>query len=301
MAETPAQEVKALFKRWRSGDADAGVSMAQRFSDWYYAITVMRLGDQQARAPLERACQMFAQRIMDITKADELIDFAHRIVLDEVRQAGGRAQGSDSPNAMTNGQPPSKLLAKARTGMPAEQIQLLNQIYAGTSAASDPTSSPIEALQARHALKLWLSRNARVPFTVLPSEPVLDHAPLPLYEGARLRSEDEERVFEQWLLRDIELCKDIAEFSAFAHAIRGGALQAPGAATSAGRSASTDADQRSAQASSSPSSQSTPSTSRMDPLPEPAPASSGAARFISIAVLGAIIVGALMLAKIFMG
>ena len=46
MAETPTQDVKAQFKRWRSGDADAGVSMAQRFSDWYYAITVMRLGDQ---------------------------------------------------------------------------------------------------------------------------------------------------------------------------------------------------------------------------------------------------------------
>ena len=29
---------------------------------------------------------------------------------------------------------------------------------------------------------------------------------------------------EKWLLSDIDLCKDIAEFSAFVHALRGGAL-----------------------------------------------------------------------------
>jgi hypothetical protein len=299
MAETPAQEVKALFKRWRSGDADAGVSMAQRFSDWYYAITVMRLGDQQARVPLERACQMFAQRIMDITNADELIDFAHRIVLDEVRQAGGRAQGSDSPNAMTNGQPPSALLAKARAGLPPEQIQILNQIYAGSTAAGDPAPSPIEALQARHALKVWLSRNAKVPFTVLPSEPVLDHAPLPLYEGACLQSDDEERMFEHWLLRDIELCKDIAEFLAFAYTIRAGALQPKGDQSMASKAAAKTTprtqpvDGSQSMPSASPAAGPAMST-------EPAPAS-GAARFISIAVLGAVIVGAFMLAKIFLG
>lgn len=300
MAETPAQEVKALFKRWRSGDADAGVSMAQRFSDWYYAITVMRLGDQHARVPLERACQMFAQRIMDITNADELIDFAHRIVLDEVQQAGGRAQGSDNPNAMTNGQPPSVLLAKASAGMPPEQIQILNQIYAGGAASGDQAPSPIAALQARHALKLWLSRNAKVPFTVLPSEPVLDHAPLPLYEGACLQSDDEERMFEHWLLKDIELCKDIAEFSAFAHTIRAGALQPKGTGAPDSRTPFPRTVQRPKPAESLQSEQSSSTAASPVMSSEPAPAS-GAARFISIAVLGAVIVAAFMLAKILLG
>jgi hypothetical protein len=285
MAEASTHDVKALFKRWRSGDADAGVSMAQRFSDWYYAITVMRLGDQNARAPLERACQTFAQRIMDITNADELINFAHQIVLEEVRQAGGSAMGTDSPNAMTSGMTPSTLLSQAVGKMPRAQLDILHKTYTGNSPLS--ASQPIEALTARHDLKVWLNKNAEVPFSVLPDTPALDQAPLPIYEAARLQSLDEEYAFEQWLLSDIDLCKDIAEFSAFAHAIRSGALKA-------GSTASKPATAPKKPTATKQITAPTPPTTTQ---PE---ASGGYGKLIGIAILGVIIVGILVLAKMFM-
>jgi hypothetical protein len=290
MAETPTQDVKALFKRWRSGDADAGVSMAQRFSDWYYAITVMRLGDQSARAPLERACQTFAQRIMDITNADELIDFAHNIVLEEVRQAGGRARGSDSPNAMTSGQAPSALIARAAASMPGAPVQTLHKTYTESGVLSP--QQPVDALNARHALKVWLSQNAEVPFSVLPSAPALDQAPLPIYEAARLRNADEERMFEQWLLSDIDLCKDIAEFAVFAHAIRAGALS--GSPTPS-RPVEPTSTTRAPQKIEPPQ-----PVTRQTPEPPAQPSGGGAGKFIALAVLGAVIAGLLILAKMFL-
>jgi len=290
MAETPTLDVKALFKRWRSGDAESGVSMAQRFSDWYYAITVMRLGDQNARAPLERACQTFAQRIMDITNADELIDFAHQIVLEEVRQAGGNAMSSDSPNAMTGGEFPSTLLVQAVAGLQPEQVDVLHRTYTDKSLLG--ADQPIAALNARHALKVWLSKNAGVPFSVLPKAPAIDQAPLPLYEAARLQSSDEVRAFEQWLVTDIDLCKDIAEFSVFAHSIRAGALKAepaapvghvpPAAAAQAPDVAPTSA----------------PPTMR-SPAP-PAASGDGNGKLVGIAILVVIIVGIFVLANMFM-
>ena len=290
MAETPAQDVKTLFKRWRSGDADAGVTMAQRFSDWYYAITVMRLGDQNARAPLERACQTFAQRIMDITNADELIDFAHHIVLEEVRGAGNQAKGGDFANAMTAGKLPSTLLADAAESLPRAQVSLLHSTYAGDPEKGRSNASlPLDALHARHALKQWLADNAGIPFTVLPEAPNLDCAPLPLYEAARLNGVNEERAFEQWLLSDLDLCKDIAEFSAFAHALRDGALRS---------------GQRTPQVAAPkpqptpPPEQPAPPTPRPVSAPEP---SGGTNRFVMIAILGAVIVAALILAKMVMG
>ena len=41
MAESADVTVQQLFKKWRSGDAESGQSMAQRFSDWYYAIAAV--------------------------------------------------------------------------------------------------------------------------------------------------------------------------------------------------------------------------------------------------------------------
>jgi len=235
MAETaPQQDVKVLFKQWRSGDPDAGVTMAQRFSDWYYAITVMRLGDQRARAPLEQACQIFAQRIMEVTNAEDLIDFAHRIVLDELQSAGDRSPGGDFPNGITGNQPPSQLLQTAVAQLSADHISVLHQTYARTQKAMDiHHDMPFTVLEARHALKRALAERVGVQFSVLPDSLDLDRGPLPLYEANQLRGNDEERIFEQWLLTDIDLCKDLAEFSAFAHALRAGALKDAGSGQSA--------------------------------------------------------------------
>lgn len=228
MAETgPAQQqdVKVLFKQWRSGDPDAGIEMAQRFSDWYYAITVMHLGDNRARAPLETACKLFAQHIMEVTNAEDLIDFAHQIVIDELRSAGGDSPGGDFPNKITEFQSPSALLHQVSTALTPEQLHLLHLTYTGQGDIMDiDQSMPFPALEARHALKRVL-RDTGIQFDTLPPEPDLDRAPMPLYESRRLASPEEERRFEQWLLTDHDLCTDIAQFSSFAHALRAGALQ----------------------------------------------------------------------------
>ncbi|MFT4979688.1 MAG: hypothetical protein ACI8S6_005600, partial [Myxococcota bacterium] len=113
----------------------------------------------------------------------------------------------------------------ASGALTTEQLHILHSTYTGTGRARDiDADMPFSALDARHALKQILSSSASVPFSVLPETPDLDRGPLPLYEAARLASDTEERHFEQWLLTDIELCKDLAEFSAFAHALRAGAL-----------------------------------------------------------------------------
>jgi hypothetical protein len=77
-----------------------------------------------------------------------------------------------------------------------------------------------------------------VPFAVVPDNADMDRVPISLYEAQRLASITEIADLEKWLLSDIDLCKDIAEFSAFVHALRGGALQQwaelPAAAADAG-------------------------------------------------------------------
>ena len=59
----PTATVQELFKAWRNeGDAEAGMAMAQMFSDWYYAVTAARMGDRRAESRCEAACQEFEGR-----------------------------------------------------------------------------------------------------------------------------------------------------------------------------------------------------------------------------------------------
>ena len=57
MAEMDSRSTKQLFNDWRQGDGEAGQAMAQRFADWYYAITTSRLGETRGREPCDNACQ----------------------------------------------------------------------------------------------------------------------------------------------------------------------------------------------------------------------------------------------------
>lgn len=229
--------VQQLFKQWRTDrDADAGQQMAQKFSDWYYAITAARLGDRVGREPLERACQSFAEGIVQVSRTSDLVDWAHALVVREMAAAGGRVPGGDFPNALTARRSPTELLGAARQALPAHQVQLLGMAFDPSVdmgrlevAADAHGGVPHAILEARYALKRFLRDAAQVPLQVVPDRPDLDLAPLPLYEAARMRSSDEEAAFEKWLLTDIELCKDVAEFAAFAHALRGGAFRAAAA------------------------------------------------------------------------
>jgi ribosome modulation factor len=229
-----AESAQQLFKRWQSGDGAAGQAMAQKFTDWFYAIAAVRLGDQAGRVPLERACQSFAAGITGVPRSGELVPWAHGIVSAEIKAAGGRTPGGDFPNALTGNRPPTRLLERARQHLTEHQVELLAMTFDSQhslaqleSRAEELGGWPHAILDARYALKRVLRRSEGVNFSVAPESPDLDRAPLPLYEAGRMASADEEAAFEQWLLTDIDLCRDVAEFATFAHALRTGLFARP--------------------------------------------------------------------------
>lgn len=225
------RSIKELFRSWRQGDRDAGQTMAQRFADWYYAIATSRLGEDRSREPLKVASEKFMGGVSGITESRALVGWAHRIIQDEVGQLGGRVTDGDEPSQYTGNKRPKGLLASARTALP-DEVALLEACY-GTMPdgelevmAKPFGGMPLGALRARYKVKRWLIDNASMPFDVAPAEPNLDRAPLPLYESGRMETEEEQADFEHWMLTDIDLCRDIAEFAHFAIALRGGLADA---------------------------------------------------------------------------
>lgn len=228
MAETDTRSTKQLFNEWRKGDGQAGQLMAQRFADWYYAITTSRLGESRGRGPCDMSCQRFGEGVTAVTDAKELVKWAHDVVLKELETAGSRIADIDEPNAYTGEKRPKELLQRARSALRAE-VALLEASYGGRvdkaeiERLAEPLGgNPIGILKARYRVKQWLRDHQGVPFEVAPDNPVLDRAPLPLYESARMASPQEEINFEQWMISDLDLCRDIAEFAHFAIALRGG-------------------------------------------------------------------------------
>ena len=234
-----------LYKQWRGGDAVAGQEMARRFSDWYYAITVSRLGEVDGRQPLKRSCDRFAAEIVTLNSASKLMDWAQAIIQEELTAAGGRIDGGDFPNALTERRSPSELLRAAWSDLPYAQLQLLAHAYDARfpladlqAEAEEAGGFPIAVLRARLELKRWLRDSRGVPLAVVPDEPDLDCAPMPIYEAGRMTTAVEEARFERWMLSRFDLCRDVAEFAVFSLAIRAGALSAgapppPGPATPA--------------------------------------------------------------------
>lgn len=233
MSDLSSKPTDFLFNRWRTqGDGAAGQMMAQRFSDWYYAVTTCRLGDAHGRGPLQRACVRFQQGILSVTTPAELTEWSHGILMEEVKMAGGRIAGGDFPNQLTGGRSPSALLKEHLGQLKPEQVSLLAMAYdaevpqeAVANAAEAQGGYPFAVLDARLAAKRALHDGAGIAFTELPEKPNLDRGPLPLYEAGRMQREAEESSFEKWMLTDMHLCKDIAEFGVFAQALRAGALR----------------------------------------------------------------------------
>lgn len=232
MSDMTELTTEQLFRRWRQGDGHAGQAMAQRFSDWYYAITSSRLGDRDGRKPLVTACERFQQGITRVTDTDTLGEWAHGLLKEEVLAAGGRLPGGDFANALTRQRRPSELLAMAAQALPRAQVDLLVHAYdartpidAVEREAEAAGGYPLAVLEARYALKRWLRDHEQVAFTEVPATPNLDRAPLPLYEAGRMQAAEDDYSFEKWILTDMSLCKDVAEFAAFALALRGGLVQ----------------------------------------------------------------------------
>lgn len=148
--------------------------------------------------------------------------------------AGGRIPGGDFANQLTNGKLPSEILARARDAMPPAQVRLLAHAYDArypfervAKEAEVLGGMPFAVLDARYALKRWLKNEAGVRFAEVPEKPNLDYAPLPLYEAGRMSNANEENGFEKWMLQNMPLCKDIAEFGVFALSLRNGAFMIP--------------------------------------------------------------------------
>ncbi len=218
MAETDTRSIKVLFREWRQGDAEAGQIMAQRFADWYYAIATSRLGEDAGREPCEVACRKFGEGVANVSESRALVSWAHKIIQEELADQGERVTDGDDANAYTGNQRPKTLLARARQAQP-DEVAMLERCY---RHGSDEQLEPLPVLKARYKVKQWLRDNCNVPFDVAPDEPVLDRAPMPLYESGRMATPAEEVNFEQWMISDLDLCKDIAEFAHFAIALRGG-------------------------------------------------------------------------------
>ncbi len=232
MTQSGQPTVHQLFRDWRNGDAVAGQTMAQQFTDWYYAITAVRLGDHQGRPRLEAACAAFTEGIMKMPRPGDLIEWAHAIVQRELEKDGRWIRGGDFPNALTEHRSPTMLLREVQASLSLEERQLLGQTYDADCPLEQVIESaeanggwPYAVLQARYALKRVLAGRVGVPFQEVPDQPDLDLGPVPLYEAARMASPDEEAQFERWLITSPKLCRDVAEFATFAHALRAGALK----------------------------------------------------------------------------
>jgi hypothetical protein len=228
MSDADRRSIKQLFKDWRSGDPASGQMMAQRVADWYYAIATSRLGEQRGKGPCEAACGAFGAGIVQVTEPRQIEGWAHGLITTEVVRSGTRARDGDDPSLYTRGQQPKALLVQARDKLP-DEVALLSAVYGERAAreqidalAAPLGGSPLGILEARYRVKRWLRDNARVRFEVVPDKPILDRAPLPLYEADRMASTAEEAQFELWMLTDLDLCKDIAEFAHFSIALRGG-------------------------------------------------------------------------------
>jgi len=227
-------DLQQLFRKWRSGDERSGHEMAQRFSDWYYAVTASRLGDRDGRPPLERSCRRFQEGITELSDPNALMTWAHGILVEELQTSGMRLHGGDQPNGLTGARSPTELIKQASAHMEAQDIRLLVHTYDAdypiddlSREADEAGGYPMAVLNARYALKRALREQLDIELGVVPTKPKLDLAPLPLYEAGRMTEPEEEKAFELWMLNDIELCRDLAEFAAFALALRGGALTVP--------------------------------------------------------------------------
>jgi hypothetical protein len=227
MQATESRTTKQLFRQWRSGDAESGQVMAQRFADWYYAICTGALGETDGAGPCREACQRFGAGIVSVSDPNQLVPWAHQVVAEEMDKVGPPATDGNVASAYTADQLPKDLLVEARDTLGAE-VDALENSYRGEDANVDP----IGVLSARYALKRWL-REHGLPFSVTPDDPDLDRAPLPAYEANQL-DDHARRRFEYWMLSSPDVCQDIAEWAPFAIALRGGLPARPATLSTAG-------------------------------------------------------------------
>jgi hypothetical protein len=232
MTQSPPPSIEVLFARWREGDAYAGEAMAQRFTDWFYAIAVSRFGEVDGDAFFRGAAQRFTKGVVKVDDPRRLLAWSHQLLRKQLAGLPGppRATDGDLANAFTRQRSPKQLLALARPELPEAMVVLERTYRALPShlpATLSPDVDPRDTLHARLAVKRWLATHHGVPFKVLPEDADLDDTPLPRYEAGRLANESEEAMFELYMLSKPEVCQDVAEFAHYALALRGGVPASP--------------------------------------------------------------------------
>ncbi len=233
MPKAEQSSPETLFHHWRRGDEAAGKAMAQRFTDWYYAMAVSRLGETEGDGAFRAASSKFSKGVMKVEDPRRLLGWAHQIARKQIhsRLENQAPRAGDIPNNFSRRRPPSQLLIEARSHIP-EAIGLLEKVFRGEAKEEDP----LRVLKARYTVKTWLRAHMDVAFRVTPHEPDTDRAPLTYYEAGRMTNESEETLFELYMLNDQEICQDVAEFAHFAQSLRGG-LDAAAAAVPDSRGA----------------------------------------------------------------
>lgn len=212
-ATLPAQ---TLFLQWRRGDAASGRLMAQRFTDWYLAICVARLGEHDGKDAARAVCGAFQQGIGKVASPAQLIPWAHGLAKREFEgRSIAHTSSAPRPGAFTKGQAPGEILARARKVHPAETA-LLEAFYSGQASTEDPST----LLAARATLKDWIQQEVQVSFRASHADP--DLLPLAHYEAHSLHTEADRDAVETWILDEPELSRELVEFAQFALALRRG-------------------------------------------------------------------------------
>lgn len=235
-ANPPTTE--ALFDAWRRGDAQAGQAMAQRFTDWFFALAAIHSGEAQSRQGFRAACERFSQGVAAVPDPRRLGPWAQNVAKELIQAGRPRLDDGDFTGAYTDQRAPKALLAEARVALP-DEMGLLETAYRSSGSASAfrtgrLVASPTKILAARYRVKKWLAAEAGVPFRVLPDSLDPDLSPLPVYESATMANDREYQRFELFLLEEPDLVQDVAEFAHYAIALRGGIDGAAAASAAAG-------------------------------------------------------------------
>lgn len=225
MSSNTDPKVAELFKTWRVGDAEAGTQLAQRVSDWFYAICSSRYGEAQGYPVFQSASRRFGEGVVGVAHSEDLVPWAHGILSTEIIRAGLTPTAVNVASGYSGGHPPVDLLFAAKAALPME-VDVLRRFFTGEDEASlaplvEPLGGvPSALLHARYALKRWLKTEYDLPFEITPNEPNMDLFPLSMYESNRMKNESEVSRFEKWMLDNTSLCRDVAEFAPFAAALR---------------------------------------------------------------------------------
>ena len=227
MSEQTTETVTSLFKNWRAGDAESGQLLAQRVSDWFYAVCSSKYGETQGHAMFQSVSQKFGEGIVSVAHSNDLVSWAHSLLLEEASNSEISISADNEASPYSGGHPPLTLLAKAKSAMPGE-LELLSAFYAGVAdneieaLALDLGGMPSALLHSRYSVKSWLKNTYDLPLEVVPEKPNMDLFPLPMYEAGRMTNPSETASFEKWMLDNVDLCQDVAEFAPFASALRAG-------------------------------------------------------------------------------